>query len=141
MCACVRLFLALMIVPITISPWHLLYAMLLVSLQLPALVSLSLLGEEYLEKDIAIALCSLLLNDNSVGSTAGSMSTGKGQKNILEMGALGALNALAKSDEEDLQVINLFISVSTPGLERKRNVVVFLFVYRSKLQTRWLISQ
>lgn len=66
--------------------------------QIPALVSLSLLGEEFLEKDIAIALCSLLLNESGA---AGAM--GKGQKNILDMGALGALNALARSDEEELQ--------------------------------------
>ncbi len=71
-----------------------------------------MLGEEYLEKDIAIALCSLLLNDNSAGSTATSMSgSAKGQKNILEMGALGALNALAKSDEEDLQARLFMLAV------------------------------
>jgi hypothetical protein len=68
--------------------------------QVPALVSLSLLGEEYLERDIAIALCSLLLTESGSGAVAG----GPGQKNILDMGALGALNSLARSDEEELQV-------------------------------------
>jgi hypothetical protein len=72
----------------------------LVTCQVPALVSLSLLGEEYLERDIAIALCSLLLTESGSGVVAG----GPGQKNILDMGALGALNSLARSDEEELQV-------------------------------------
>lgn len=73
-------------------------------IQIPSLISLSLLGEEYLDKDIAIALCSLLLNKAaSMGRAA------KGEKNILDMGALGALNALAKSDEEELQVMQTLV--------------------------------
>ena len=79
------------------------------SLQIPALVSLSLLGEEFLERDIAIALCSLLLNEAGAGSVSSGVA---GQKNILELGALGALNSLARSDEEELQVIADVLRVS-----------------------------
>ena len=72
-------------------------------MQIPALVSLSLIGEDYLERDIAIALCSLMLNESAT-SAVNSAEMGKGKRNILEMGALGALNSLARSDQDELQV-------------------------------------
>ena len=69
-------------------------------------MSLSLIGEDYLERDIAIALCSLMLNESATNAV-NSAEMGKGKRNILEMGALGALNSLARSDQDELQVGSL----------------------------------
>ena len=52
------------------------------------------------QRDCAVALCSLLLTP-STGSS-GKKTTSDHSK-ILEMGALGTLSALARSDEEELQ--------------------------------------
>jgi hypothetical protein len=65
-----------------------------------ALVALSS-GEGQLEMDCAVALCSLLLSN--VGSDGESAEGGMGDSSLLEMGALGALAALARSSEFELQ--------------------------------------